>query len=113
MTHQRYVLRGGIELIRRNHCRNRLTARGIVFSDVGLLVQAALDNFRRIFEILTQLFFGQIEDFQLHVLAKVSLVHQGLKATPHGLHFLERVIVHDFIKLAADLEIQFSDMVVE
>ncbi|SAA80487.1 Uncharacterised protein [Enterobacter hormaechei] len=75
-------------------------------------VEAALNKFRRVFKVLTQIFFRHIQNFGFHILAVVGAVHQLLQAAPQGLHLLELLVMHYGIQLTADLEIQLSDMVV-
>ena len=113
VTHQRHILGRSVEFVSRDNRTNRFTARGVVFRDIRLLVQAALDNFRGVFEILAQFVFGEVKNFQFYVLAEVGFIHQRFQATPDGFHFLELIIVHHFIELTANLEVQFGDVMVE
>ncbi len=106
VAQQRHVLRRGVELVRGDQCANRLAARGIVLSDVGVRIQAALNDFRRVFKVLAQIVLGQVQHFDFHVLPEVGFVHQRLQAAPQGFHLLKRVMVHHGVELAADLPVQ-------
>ncbi len=112
VAQQRHVLRAGVELIRGDHRANRLAARGVVLGGVGVPVEAALNQLRRVFEVLAQVVFGDVQNFGFDVLAVVGAVHQLLQAAPQGFHLLELRMVHHRVQLAADLIVQFSDMVV-
>jgi len=58
VTHQRHILRGGIELPSGDDGGYGFSAGGVVFRDIGLLVQPALDDFRGVLKVLAQLLFG-------------------------------------------------------
>lgn len=110
---QRDILRARVKLIRGNHRAHRLAAGGVIFRRVGVPVEAALDDFRRVLEILAQIFFGDIENFGAHVLAVIGAVHQMFQAAPQRFHLLELRVVHHRVELAADLPVQVGDVVIE
>ncbi|CCJ87426.1 hypothetical protein BN133_3803 [Cronobacter dublinensis 582] len=110
---QRDILRACVKLIRGNHRAHRLAAGGVILRRVGVPVQAALDDFRRVLEILAQILFGNIQNFGAHVLAVIGAVHQMFQAAPQRFHLLELRVVHHRVELAADLPVQIGDMVVE
>ncbi len=77
-----------------------------------MFVQTTLDNFRAIFKVLTQVFFRYIQQFNFHVLAEICFIDQRFHAAPQTFYRLKVLMMHNGIKLTADLVIQFSDMVV-
>ena len=110
---QGYVLRAAVEFIVGNGRGDRLATRGVVLLGVGMEIQAALGNFRRVFEVLNQMFLTDIQQFDPHVLAKIGLVDQRLHAAPGRLYTLEVRMMHDGVKLPADLCIEGRDMLIE
>ena len=76
-------------------------------------IQAALGNFRRVFEVLNQMFLTDIQQFYPHVLAKIGLVDQRLHTAPGRLYTLEVRMMHDGVKLPADLCIEGRDMLID
>ena len=78
-----------------------------------MLVESALDNLRRVLKILAQVVFGHIQQLNLHVLAKIGFIHQGLHAPPQAFNGLEVRVVHHRIQLAANLVVQLRDVVVD
>ncbi len=110
---QRDILRARVKLIRGNHRAHRLAAGGVIFRRVGVPVEAALDDFRRVLKILAQIFFGNIQNFGAHVLTVIGAVHQMFQAAPQRFHLLERRVVHHRVELAADLPVKVGDVVIE
>lgn len=57
VAQKRYILSGSIKLVGGNQRGNRLSTRGVILINIGMLIQSALDNFRAVFEVLSQVFF--------------------------------------------------------
>ncbi len=73
---QRDVLRAAVELIV-GHCGGDGLASGrVVLLRVGMQVQTALGDFGCVVEILDQVGFADIQQFNAHVLAEVCLIDQ-------------------------------------
>ncbi|MCY1298362.1 hypothetical protein D9M70_478450 [compost metagenome] len=113
VAQQGYVLWTAIEFVVGNDCRDGLSAGRVVFLGIGVHVQAALGDFRRVLEVLNQVFLADVQQLDAHVLAEVSLVDQRLHALPGGLHALEIGMVHHHIKLATDLVVELGDVLIQ
>ena len=74
-----------------------------------MFVQAGLHHFWRIFEIVQQVFFRHVEDFDFDVFAEVGAVNEQLQATPRRFQRLEIRVVQNFVHLTAELGIDLSN----
>jgi len=72
----------------------------------------ALDNFGAVFEVLTQVFFRHIQQFNFDVLTKIGFVDKGFHAAPQAFYCLKVLVMHNGIKLTTNLVIQRRDVMV-
>ena len=112
VAQQGYILRRRIKFVSGNQRSNRLATRGIILINICMFIQPTLDDFRAIFKVLTQVFFRHIQEFNFHVLAKIGFVDKRFHTAPQTFYRLKVFMMHNSIKLTADLVIQFRDMVV-
>lgn len=76
-------------------------------------VHAALSDFGRIFEVLGQMLFTDIQQLDADVLAEVRLIDQRLRPTPDRLYTLKVRMMHHFVQLTADLGINRGNVFVQ
>ena len=75
--------------------------------------QTRLIRLGNVFEIVHQIFFGDVEDLEFRVSPEVRSIDQKLETTPRRFHFLEVFMVQDLIHLAADLLVELGNHAVE
>ena len=101
------------EVVVGDHGRVGLTTELTVFRRVGELVEPGTNDFRRVFEVLEQLVFADVQQFDLVAFAEVGAVDHKLQATPCRFELLHILVVQDLIDLAAELAIDFGDHLVD
>lgn len=77
-----------------------------------MFIQTTLDDFRAVFEVLTQVFFRHTQQLNFHVLAKICFINQRLHSAPQTFNCLKLLMVHYRVQLTADLVIEFSNVVI-
>ncbi len=82
IAQQRHILRRSVKLPGGDQRANRLATWRVVLGDVGVGVKPALDDFRRVFKVLAQILFREVQHFDFYILAEVSFIHQRLQAAP-------------------------------
>jgi hypothetical protein len=92
---------------------DRLAAKLAVLSSVDVLVQAGLNDFRAVFEIVEQVLLGRVENLEFDVLAEVGAVDQQLEAAPGGFQRLELLVVENLVHLTAEFGVNFRDHTVD
>ncbi|KWE92087.1 hypothetical protein WL81_15440, partial [Burkholderia ubonensis] len=92
-----------VEFKRRNYRGDGLSARHVVFANVGQSEQAALDDIGRIFEVLMECFLRNVEYFDFDVLTEIGAIDQKLQASPSRFECLKCWVVQDGIELPAEL----------
>ncbi|MNN71619.1 hypothetical protein D3C81_1875720 [compost metagenome] len=80
---QQLDIRGrGAEVVVANHGRNRLSPELAVTCGVNMFVDTAAGNVRSIFEVVQQVLFTGMQDFELDVFPEVRAVDQKFQAAP-------------------------------
>ena len=95
------VRRARVEEVVGDQGADRLAAELAVFGGIDVLVQAGLDHFRAVLEVVEQVLLGRVEDFELDVLAEVGAIDQQLEAAPGGFQRLELLVVENLVHLTA------------
>ncbi|MDT4792942.1 hypothetical protein D3C76_687530 [compost metagenome] len=78
-----------------------------------MLVEAGLDHFRGVLEVVQQVLLGDVEKLDLDVLAEVGAVDQQLQAAPGRFQGLELGMVENFVHLPAELGVDLRDHAVD
>ncbi|MCY1529390.1 hypothetical protein D9M68_645300 [compost metagenome] len=99
----------GVEVVVGDDRADRLTAELAVFGAVDVLVEAGLDQLRAVLEVVEQVLLGNVEQFQLDVLAEIGALDQQLETAPGGFQGLEVVVVKDGVHLLAELGVDLGD----
>ena len=107
------VGRAAVEFEIRNDRPVRFAAGSVVFAHVHVFVKAGLDCFRRVFEVLGEVFLRCVKNVDFGVLLEIGAVDKELEAPPCRFHLLEVRMVHDLVDLERQLPVYFADVVVE
>lgn len=78
-----------------------------------MFIQTTLDDFRAVFKVLAQIFFGHTQKLNFHVLAKICFINQRFHPTPQAFDHLKLIVVHNRVQLAADLVIELRDVMID